>query len=74
MKMLNARLEMQSLMVRIKGQLRFSEKNNLRDFSDDPVAETPCSQCRGPRFLSWSGNQIPHAIIKAQHSLIFFLK
>ena len=74
MKMLHARLEMQSLTVQIKGQLRFSEKNNSRDFSDGPVAETPCSQCRGPRFLPWSGNKIPHAIIKTEPSLIFFLK
>ena len=32
-----------------------------RDFPGGPVAETPCSQCRGPEFHPWSGNQIPHA-------------
>lgn len=26
------------------------------DFPGGPVAKTPCSQCRGPRFHLWSGN------------------
>ena len=26
------------------------------DFSGGPVAENPCSQCKGPGFNSWSGN------------------
>ena len=30
----------------------------FRDFSDGPVAKTPCSQCRGPGLYPWSGNQI----------------
>ena len=25
----------------------------LRDFLGGPVAKTPCSQCRGPRFDPW---------------------
>jgi len=25
-----------------------------KDFPDSPVAKTPCSQCKGPRFDSWS--------------------
>ena len=29
---------------------------HLGDFPDGPVAKTLCSQCRGPRFHSWSGN------------------
>ena len=29
-----------------------------------PVAKTLCSQCRGPRFDSWSGNYIQHATTK----------
>ena len=28
----------------------------VRDFPRGPVAKTPCSQCRGPRFHPWSGN------------------
>ena len=27
-----------------------------RDFPGGPVAETICSQCRGPGFDPWSGN------------------
>ena len=27
-----------------------------RDFPDGPVAKTPHSQCRGPRFDPWSRN------------------
>ena len=30
-----------------------------------PVAKTPGSQCRGPGFQPWSGNQIPHAAAKS---------
>ena len=26
------------------------------DFPGGPVAKTPCSQCRAPRFKPWSGN------------------
>ena len=29
-----------------------------------PVAKTPHSQCRGPRFNPWSGNPILHATMK----------
>ena len=29
---------------------------------------TPYSQCRGPRFDSWSGNYIPHAATKSLHT------
>ena len=36
---------------------------------------TLCSQCRGPGFDPRSGNKIPHAVTKTQHSqIIFFLK
>ena len=34
-------------------------KINSWDFSDGPVAKTPCSQCKGPGFDPQSGNQIP---------------
>ena len=27
----------------------------FRDFPGGPVAKTPHSQCRGPRFTPWSG-------------------
>ena len=30
----------------------------------------PCSQCRGPRFNPWSGNQSPQATAKAWCSQI----
>ena len=33
-------------------------------FPGGPVAETPSSQCRGPGYDPWSGNQIPHAAAK----------
>ena len=29
---------------------------NLGNFPGGPVAKTPCSQHKGPRFNSWSGN------------------
>ena len=29
-----------------------SERNELKDLPGGPVAETPCSQCRGPRVRS----------------------
>jgi len=43
-------------------------KINQRDFSGGPMAKTPCSQCRGPRFNPWSGNEIPHAATKNLHA------
>ena len=41
-----------------------------QDFPGCPVAKTPNSQCRGSRFNPWSGNEIPHAATKTQHSQI----
>jgi hypothetical protein len=38
------------------------------DFPGGPGAKTPCSQCRGPGFDFWSGNQIPHASTKGSHA------
>ena len=35
-----------------------------RDFPGGPVAKTPHSQCRGPRFNPLSENLIPHAATK----------
>ena len=31
-------------------------KGFYRDFPAGPVVKTPCSQCKGHRFNSWSGN------------------
>ena len=36
--------------------LNFESKHIYRDFPSGPVAETWCSQCKGPGFPSWSGN------------------
>ena len=32
-------------------------RSHERDFSGGPVSRTPCSQCRGSRFMPWSGNR-----------------
>ena len=37
-------------------------------FLGGPVAETPCSQCRGPQFDPWSGNQTSHATTKSSNA------
>ena len=34
-------------------------KDLCRDFPGHPVAKSPCSQCRGPRFNPWLGNLDP---------------
>ena len=41
-----------------------------RDFTGGPVAKTPCSQSRGPRFVPWLGNQILHAATKTRQNQI----
>ena len=33
-----------------------------------------CSQCRGPGFDPWLGNNIPHATVKTQQSQIIIKK
>ena len=38
------------------GYIFKGENKDMRYFPGGPVAETPCSQCRGPRFDPWSGN------------------
>ena len=54
-----------------KGTMKKRGKSDAgRDFPGGPVAKTPCSQCRGPRFDPWSGNKIPHAAAKSRHSQI----
>ena len=34
----------------------FCMKHRYRDLPDGPVAKTLCSQCRGPKFNTWSEN------------------
>ena len=41
-----------------------NERSGFRDLPGDPVAKTPCSQCRGPGFNPCSGTWIPHAATK----------
>ena len=43
-------------------------REQTRDFPGGPVAKTPCSQWRGPRFNPWSGNWIPRAATKSPHA------
>ena len=58
------------------------KKSNCQDSPRGPVASASRSQCRGPRFNPWSGNQIPHdpkslqAVTKTWHRQInmYFLK
>ena len=45
-----------------------SSIKKLEEFACGPVAKTLCSQCRGPRFDPWSGNQNPHATTKSLHA------
>ena len=44
------------------------KEHTFRDFPGGPVAKTLHSQCRGPRFDPWSGNNIPHATSKGLHA------
>ena len=47
-----------------------SKMLNSLYFPGGLMAKIPHSQCRGPGFHSWSGNQIPTATTKTQHSQI----
>ena len=38
------------------------------------MAKTACSQCREPRFNTWSGNETSHATAKTWHNQINFFK
>ena len=40
---------------------------NYKDFPGDSLAKTPHSQCRGPRFNPYSGNEIPCVATKSSH-------
>ena len=46
---------------------REETRTRVGDFPGGPVAKTPGSQCRGPRFNPWLGNWIPHATTKSLH-------
>ena len=41
-------------------------KDLCRDFPGHPVAKSPCSQCRGPRFNPWSRNKSLRATAKIE--------
>ena len=41
----------------------------FRDFPGGPVAKILHSQCRGPEFGPWSGNQIPTGLNERSHML-----
>ena len=50
-----------------------AERLELEDAGDlpgGPVTKTPHSQCWGPGFDPWSGNKVPHAAARTQHSQI----
>ena len=40
----------------------------MEGLTGGPVAKTPHSQCRGPGFDLWSGNQSLHATTKRFHA------
>ena len=46
------------------GNIRISFLSKAKDYPGGLVAKTLCSQCRGPGFDPWSGNQIPHVTTK----------
>ena len=50
--------------------IREEKEKESRDFSAGPVAETLCSQCKGPGFSPRWGNWIPHATTKNSHATI----
>ena len=49
-----------------------SKSHNVGDFPRGQMAKTSHSQCRGPGFDPWSGNELPHiaCATKTQHSQI----
>ena len=44
-----------------------SENEKIQEFLGGPVAKTPRSRCREPRFHPQSGNWIPHATVESSH-------
>ena len=55
-------------------QTKVPIKIQAGDVPGSPVAKTLGSQCTGPRFDPWQGNQIPHASAKTQCNQINKLK
>ena len=56
-------------LVSVKGKYAF--KAGCGGFPGGLVVKTRRSQCQGPGFDSWSGNQSPHATTKTQYSQIY---
>ena len=48
-----------SISIKVRGEgaqtMVVAELGGMGDFPGGPVVKTPCSQCRGPGFESWSG-------------------
>ena len=42
--------------IKIDSSLNKTSREKTWNFPGGPVVKTPCSQCRGPGFNSWSGN------------------
>ena len=51
----------------VKGKM-LSKEILSGDFPGGPVAKTPSSQCREPRFYPKSKNEIPYATTKSLHA------
>ena len=51
-----------------KGDRLLSSKMQAQDVPGGPVAKILSSQCRGPEFNPWSGNQIPQATTKSSRA------
>ena len=52
----NRWMDEQIVLYPYSGALFINKKEWSGDFPGGVVAETPCSQCRGPGFDPWSGN------------------
>ena len=61
------RLRMHTRMLQFK-------KRKEGGFPGGPVAKTPCSECRRPRFDPWLDNSIPHAHNEDQRSCVLQLR
>ena len=48
--------------IRVKKRRNQSRSASQGDFPGGPVAKTPGSQCRAPRFDPWSGNGRSHML------------
>ena len=66
----NRWMDEQIVLYPYSGALFINKKEWSGDFPGDVVAETPCSQCRGPGFDPWSGSWISHATTKTWCSQI----